>query len=179
MSDLKIVLTGPESTGKSTLALQLAEHFQGGVITEFARPYIAGLNRSYEYKDLELIAKRQIYELENFEFNSKNKIVFLDTFLIITKVWFEVVYKTCPEWIINEIGKSQVDLYLLCVPDLPWEKDEVRENGGEMREWLFKEYERNLIMFNFDYKKVDGLGSSRLDCAVKHVETLMSLKGVN
>lgn len=176
MSLLKIVVTGPESTGKSTLAEQLSNYFGGGLITEFAREYVSNLGRSYEYNDLILIAHKQIEELNTYVTDVKNGIVFLDTYLIITKVWFEVVYNTAPDWVTEKLLGSEIDLFLLCEPDLPWEQDGVRENGGEMRNQLFHEYEKNLIKYNLAYERVSGIGKARVDCAIRHVESLMAAR---
>lgn len=174
MPPLTIVLTGPESTSKSTLSNQLAQHFNGIVIEEYARKYITELNRPYNYTDIEEIAKKQVSDYINARILNPGAIIFVDTYLIITKVWFEVVYRTFPSWIEQELLKSKIDLFLLCAPDLPWEKDDVRENGGEMRNWLFNEYEKNLIKFNFDYRIVEGVGNARLNCAIKHVSSFLS-----
>jgi NadR type nicotinamide-nucleotide adenylyltransferase len=172
----KIVITGPESTGKSTLAEQLSKYFGEGLITEFARDYVSNLNRPYNYSDLVLIAQKQIEELDIYKAKVKDGIVFLDTYLIITKVWFEVVYKAAPEWITEKLLQSEIDLFLLCEPDLPWEQDGVRENGGEMRNRLFNEYEKNLIKYKLAYGKVSGTGRERTDCAIKHIESFISRK---
>jgi nicotinamide riboside kinase len=172
MSLIKIVITGPESTGKSTLAVQLFNYFGGGMITEFAREYVSKLDRPYEYTDLLVIAQKQMEELNTYMGKVNDGIVILDTYLIITKVWFEVVYNSAPKWITERLLESGIDLFLLCEPDLPWEQDGVRENGGEMRNWLFNEYEKNLIDLKLNYKRVSGTGKERVDCAIKYIETL-------
>lgn len=174
MASARIVITGPESTGKSSLTIQLANHFRGVYIEEFARNYIQNLNRPYQYEDVEIIARKQAEDFKSVDKNSP--LVFFDTYLIITKVWFEVVYKAFPQWIDDELRNSEIDLFLLCAPDLPWEKDDVRENGGEMRNWLFEEYEKNIIKYNFAYKIVNGFGKTRVSNAISHVEAYLGAR---
>ena len=175
MDPVRIVITGPESTGKSTLTFQLAQHFNGVCIEEFARSYIQNLHRPYNYEDIEIIARKQIEDFKKTE-KQHSKLFFIDTYLIITKVWFDVVYKNSPQWIEDELRNSKIDMFLLCAPDLPWEKDEVRENGGEMRNWLFEEYKKNIIKYNFAYRIVNGFEESRLNKAISHVEACLGLR---
>jgi NadR type nicotinamide-nucleotide adenylyltransferase len=166
---MKIVVTGPESTGKSTLAAQLADYYHTVYIPEYAREYIGHLDRPYEYTDLEHIARRQVDDIKTLA-PKANRFLFLDTYLIITKVWFDVVYKKCPQWVIDEIETSDIDLFLLCTTDLPWEPDTVRENGGEMREQLFHLYKAELEHFGFSYSIVEGFGKKRLNNAIFSIE---------
>ncbi|HEX2934016.1 MAG TPA: ATP-binding protein [Bacteroidales bacterium] len=168
-----IVVTGPESTGKTTLTKDLAKHYNTSYIPEYAREYIENLQRPYEYADLEIIAKRQVQDLKD-SVDKENGYLFLDTFLIITKVWFDIVYDECPDWIIDEIENCKVDLFLVCDTTLPWEPDNVRENGGEMREILFERYINELEAFNLPYEIVTGTGEDRIHSAIQHIQTLFS-----
>jgi NadR type nicotinamide-nucleotide adenylyltransferase len=165
-----IVITGPECTGKSTLAQDLAKHYQTTHIPEYAREYVENLSRPYEYSDVEIIAKRQVQDLKD-NMDKANGFLFLDTYLIITKVWFDIVYDECPEWIIDEIQNCKVDLFLVCDTSLPWLPDKIRENGGEMREILFERYINELEAFNLPYKIVTGTGEERLKSAIQHLQT--------
>lgn len=166
-----VVITGAESTGKSTLTEQLAAHFDTLFMPEIARSYVEGLNRKYTYDDVEQIAKLQVENLNNLV-TQQVPLVFVDTWLIITKVWFEFVYNETPGWLIDEIQKTKIDLFLVCDIDLPWIYDPVRENGGENRNILQNLYIKNIIEFGYNYKIVQGTNNDRLSNAIKFVEEL-------
>ena len=138
MSLIRIVITGPESTGKTLLSKQLAEHFKTDWIPEYAREYVENLDRAYTFEDVEKIAKKQI-ETDKQIFKKTNDLVFIDTWLIITKVWFTEVYKNVPDWIHEHIISSKIDLFLLCKPDIEWAEDPLRENKNK-RDYLFQKY---------------------------------------
>lgn len=171
---IKIAITGPESAGKSTLAKQLSEQFDGAFVPEFARDYVTNLGRAYTYDDVAIIAKQQIKEYDRAYrlIEHKQPIVFFDTFLIITKVWFEVVYGRCPVWLDENIRQKKMDLYLLCSPDLPWVADGVRENGN-IRSELFERYRSNLEHFGFRYEIITGCGATRTTTAIEKINTLL------
>jgi NadR type nicotinamide-nucleotide adenylyltransferase len=166
----RIILTGPESTGKTMLSTELAARFNMPFIPEYAREYILNLGRQYTYNDVVHIAKKQV-ELMEFYSAQKSEYLFIDTYLIITKVWFDKVFHRCPEWIDIEISKTINDLYLLCRPDIPWVPDRVRENGGHMREVLFDLYENELKNAGLNYAYVEGDGEDRIKNAILQINT--------
>lgn len=166
-----IVITGAESTGKSTLTEQLANHFKVPYIPEIAREYIEKLDRKYDYNDVEQIARLQVEKMDELK-QLDIPYIFCDTWLIITKVWFEVVFGKVPGWIEDEIRKTKIDLFLLCDTDLPWIDDPVRENGGENRLILQNIYKENIEKFEFSYKVVSGTNNDRFEIALKHISEL-------
>lgn len=168
---IKIVLTGAESTGKSSLAEGLANHYQTIWIPELAREYVEKLNRKYTYSDIEMIAKKQL-EIEK-KLPSNHSFVFFDTWLIITKVWFDFVYGKYPAWLHQAIQTSEIDLFLVCDIDMPWINDSVRENGGENRLKLHHIYLSELEAYGFNYKIVSGTGENRLQNAISFVDGLI------
>jgi nicotinamide riboside kinase len=166
-----IIITGAESTGKSQLTEGLANHFQLPFIPEFARSYIDNLERNYNYGDVELIAKKQVHELHEFQ-NKDLPWVLSDTWLIITKIWFEEVFGKSPGWLEPEIEKTKIDLFLVCDTDLPWEPDSVRENGGEKRFYLQQRYIETIVNYGFDYKIITGKYEARLQNALNQLKHL-------
>ncbi|WP_372773367.1 AAA family ATPase [Mangrovibacterium sp.] len=163
-----IVLTGPESTAKSTLSKQLADHFQGTRFPEYARSYLEGKSSAYCYHDVETIAKGQIQQYEN-ALVSEGEFVFLDTWLIVTMVWFEWAYGKKPAWLQNALIDYPIHLYLLCKPDIPWEPDPLREHGGEERQKLYNVYRQELLELGLPFVEVEGEGESRLQAAIEAI----------
>jgi nicotinamide riboside kinase len=161
---LAYVITGPESTGKSILTQQLAHAFNAIAEPEFARTYIESLNRKYQYSDVETIARQQIKQ-QRHHILQNTQLVSFDTGLIITKVWFEVVFNKCPHWLIEALNTIPIAGYLLCEPDLPWVPDNVRENGGHMRINLFNQYKAEIVRLNVPYAIINGVGNARLQNA--------------
>lgn len=166
-----IVITGAESTGKSTLTKALANYFDVPYIPEIAREYVENLKHHYTYYDLEIIAKGQI-EKYNLLTISNPRYLFIDTWLINTKVWFEEVYKKTPEWLLKALQEIEIDLYLVCDIDLPWVFDPVRENGGENRIRLQKKYLQNIQQLNSEFKIVSGKNEQRIQVALESLKLL-------
>ncbi len=165
----KVVITGPESTGKTTLAEQLARSLGTVWVPEYARGFVRNLGREYDYQDLLHIGRRQIEELTN-QYKGADQFVFFDTGLIITRVWFLERYQICPDFIDRAIREIAIDLYLLCRTDIEWVNDPVREHNGLDRERLFSRYEDELIHYGASYRMIEGRGESRLHNAIQALQ---------
>jgi len=161
-----IVITGAESTGKTTLTERLANHFSVPHIPEIARGYVENLHRKYTFSDVETIAKMQIDQFNRI-IKTDTPYIFIDTWLIVTKIWFDFVYNQTPDWLTKEIEKNKIDLFLVCDIDLPWIYDPVRENGGENRKVLQKNYIDTIINFGFKYEVVSGMDEERFNNAIQ------------
>ena len=163
-----VVVTGPESTGKSEISQFLAASYQTAFIPEYAREYITSLNRPYAYPDVERIARVQVEQFQQGR-NGKWPILFLDTFLIITKVWFREVFGKVPDWIDRELKAARIDLFLLCYPDIAWEPDPLRENPDPRRSELYRIYLGEIERLGVPCEIIRGHGSVRLSNAVNAV----------
>jgi NadR type nicotinamide-nucleotide adenylyltransferase len=169
---IKVAITGPESTGKSMLSEQLARHYNTVWVPEYARGYIDAINRPYNQQDILMIAKGQIRS-EQVYCQKAGSFLFCDTDLIVTKIWSEVKYQNCDEWILAKIIENRYDLFLLCDTDLPWEEDPQREHPHE-REYLFNLYKEELTAREFPFFVISGFGNDRLNNAIRVIETFFA-----
>lgn len=171
----KIVIIGPESTGKSTLCQQLAAHFNTDWVPEFAREYLLRNGTDYNYADLLTIAKGQLALEDRITQTANHQSqIFIDTDMYVMKVWCEYVFGKCHDFILEEIANRKYDLYLLCKPDLPWVKDELREYPDlETREKLFNIYKDILINQSTPWSLVEGNDEERLKAAINSVEKII------
>ena len=170
----KIVIIGPESTGKSILSEQLAEQYETAWCPEYAREFLMSNGKNYDYDDLLTIAKGQV-ALEDEYYsrleeqslpmleNGGHLPLFIDTDMCVMKVWCEFVYEKCHRFILDEIIKRKYDLYLLCNIDIPWVKDELREYPDlESRKQLYRIYKDIMINQTVPWVDISGSYSERL-----------------
>lgn len=165
---IRIAVTGPESTGKSTLTSQLAEYFNTIWVPEYAREYLSNLKRAYNEHDLLEIAKGQV-KLENKYISSSKKLIFYDTELLVIKIWSEHKYNRVHPWILSRCREIEYDLYLLTTTDITWEEDPQRENP-ERGAYFFSLFKQELEDKNSDYGIISGKGEQRLLKAIELIE---------
>jgi NadR type nicotinamide-nucleotide adenylyltransferase len=176
----KIVVIGPESTGKSTLCEQLADHYKTEWVPEYARQYLLKLGRPYNYNDLLIIAKGQLDLEDRICFSSKKSIIFIDTDMYVMKVWCEFVFGKCHSFILDEIVKRRYERYLLCNTDLPWVADELREYPDlESREQLYHMYRDLMINQDTSWVEIGGDYHQRLKLAVESVSKLTAANSLH
>jgi len=171
----KIVVIGPESTGKSMLCTQLAEFFKTDWVKEYAREYLISNGKEYTINDLDEIVKGQIRNEENAinQLDKSNNILFIDTDMYVMKVWSEYVFNACNNSILNEIVKRKYDLYLLCEPDLPWVADELRTYPDyKTRELLYHYYKEAMTHQQVPWININGDYEQRLQKSIKAVNGL-------
>ena len=178
----KIAIIGPESTGKSTLCEQLAEHYHTLWCPEYAREYLTEHGMMYTYNDLLTIAQGQVaLEDEYIELAignwqlAKGGIypLFIDTNMYVMKVWCDFVFGKCHQYILDQVAARKYDLYFLCNVDLPWTHDELREYPDlETRQELFEIYKRIMTNQLVPWVEISGGSEERFETAIRTVDAL-------
>ena len=177
-SIIKVTLYGPESTGKTTLAKELAEHFNTFWIEEFAREYLQEKldkhNAICDESDLLPIAIGQT-QLENNALEKANRFLFCDTNSLVTKVFSDIYYNHCTDELEEAARLHEYDLYFLTDIDVPWEDDGLRDSQ-EYRDNSFEIFEKALIDYQKPYILISGNKEERLAKAIQIVSDLEKAK---
>lgn len=164
----KIVLVGPESTGKSTLSKALSERLSCPMVSEQSRPYFSERNNKSTLEDIGIVAAMQLFGEEQQARHSKNGLLVCDTDTISMEVWSQLYFGSVPDWLleINSIPNEQ--LYFLMDIDIPWQPDPLREFPHRRQEH-FNLLEERLIRYGKKYKKISGLEGERLRETLKQL----------
>ncbi|MBO68593.1 MAG: hypothetical protein CL398_09810 [Acidiferrobacteraceae bacterium] len=172
---LRIVITGGECTGKTTLTHALAGKFGMPFSTEGAREYVNDVQRRLEFTDVELIAFRQIKN-ENTILTSESRIIFLDTDLFSTLIYSQLYFNQRPSWLVTYCHARKGDLYLLCSTDIPWVEDELQRDHrtSHERASAHELFVSTLAQAECTFAIIDGLGEDRLLNAVTAIEAYLA-----
>lgn len=168
MPNLKrILILGPESTGKSTLAEDLATHFGEPWVPEYAREYLENLDRGYRYEDMAMIGKGQTALEDKTAQNAKNYL-FCDTDLRVIHIWSEHRFGKTDPWVMEQMGQRKYEMILLTDTDLPWTPDPLREYPElEMRQYFLDKYLHLAKESGFPFHLISGNRDERLKKAIK------------
>ncbi len=168
----KIVVIGPESTGKSTLSAALGAALGADWNPEFARKYLDDLGRPYEEADLLQIALGQLREEDALLAKAADYLV-CDTDLYVLKVWSEAKYGACNPKILELIAGRRYDLYLLTYIDVAWEDDPLREHPlAEERQYFYHQYRDIVQQSGVPWADIRGNGGERLATALEAVRRM-------
>ncbi|MEO6230078.1 MAG: ATP-binding protein [Ferruginibacter sp.] len=179
------MVIGPESTGKSTLCVNLAAHYKTAWVKEYAREYLLTNGTDYTFENLLDVAKGQIALEEKATEDLTKKmsdpahrlpttqLMFIDTDMHVLQVWCEFVFNKCHNWILNRVVERKYDLYLLCNIDQLWVKDELREYPDlETREKLYKHYKEIMTNQQVPWVDITGNYDERLLKAIQAIDQL-------
>jgi nicotinamide riboside kinase len=168
---IRIVITGAESSGKSSLTQHLGEVFSLPYALEYARYHLETNGPEY---DLGLLLKmsRLHLDFQREKVSVSAPLGIFDTDLINYKIWAEEVFGCCPAEISAGIEHESNHIYILCRPDLPWEADPLRENPSDYQR-LFQRHRSEIIRLNRPYEEIGGLGQERTDNAEAALRRLL------
>ena len=169
---LKIVFTGPESSGKTTTTRLAAKHFNTYWLSEYSRTYLNKLNRSYVVSDLVKIAEGQLSSEREFEqYHTTQAYLFYDTSLLVIKVWSIFKYGFYNFELERLLRQNLPDIFFLCDWNIPWEFDPMRENPNE-RNILYHLYKKELAELNIPFFELKGTTTERLMCIKKTLQNI-------
>lgn len=173
--NLRIVLAGPESTGKTMLAELLARTFGVPLASEYARMYLEAHGPAYDY-DLLLDLSRGHRAHQRERVPESAPLGVFDTDLINYRIWCDVVYGRCHAEILDAMEAETNHAYLLCYPDLPWQPDPLRESEREL-DRLYDLHVREIERLGRPYEVIRGVGPARVECAEAAFRRLCDMGG--
>ncbi|BDD00996.1 AAA family ATPase [Persicobacter psychrovividus] len=171
---IKVLVTGPESAGKSTLCEHLAKTMQGAIwVREYARAYIDQLDRPYQESDLVKIAQGQIAS-EAEAVASGADMVISDTGMEVMKVWALHKYQRVDPWITQALSDRRYDLVILCKNDIPWAYDPQREYPDDVdRQFFMDLYMKEVKQHYGDFLLVEGELEDRVAAVQQAIAEIM------
>lgn len=168
----KIAIVGPESTGKSTLSAQLADHYQTVWVPEFARGYCEQLTEACSWQDEINMFYGQL-KLEQELLPQANNLLICDTTFITVKIWSDHVFGKTPQEVLDALPHHHYDLYLLMDIDMPWQEDPLRD-FPHLREHFMNIWHQELQGLNANYTLISGMGEERFQNAQAAINTFLN-----
>ena len=175
VSVLRVVVTGSESTGKTTLARDLAARYDTALAAEFSREYAQARGAPLDAGDVAPIARGTVRAADAAlaaAAASGRALVVLDTDLTSTLVYAWHYYGTAPRWVQDEARARRGDLYLLCHPDVPWVADSVRDRP-HLREQMHALFHQRLVTLGARVAHVFGSWDERVARAEAAIADLL------
>ena len=168
----RVVVIGPECTGKTTLARELADRFGVPWVPEFARAFVDRARRPVRFEDVDAIGRGQL-AAEDEARRRGGPLVVLDTDLVSTWVYSLHYYRDCPAWIEHAARERLSELYLLLGTDVPWVPEGYYREQPERREELYTLFERTLEGLGARMVEVRGTWDQRRAAAIAAIEKLL------
>ena len=168
----RIVITGAESTGKSTLAKALAEYYAEPCSAEFVRNYVDSHQRELKHSDLEPIAEGQL-AFEDAELEQAQRLILHDTNILSSMIYAQVYFDTDIDWVNDRFLERDYSLYLLCMPDMPWQADEGQRESPAARDDLHRHFKHQLERRHLPYVEIHGSKQARIRQATRAIAAIL------
>ena len=173
----RVVITGAESTGKTTLAQALADYYGEPWTKEFVRDYVEELDRELQPADLEPIARGQL-AAEDDKLEQAQRLIIHDTNILSSIIYAGHYFQVELDWVDKRFKERNYTLYLLCMPDIPWEADTGQRESPVVRALLHQTFKAKLNSLKLPYVEIHGPKEERLQKAVENIER-RTLKTLN
>jgi NadR type nicotinamide-nucleotide adenylyltransferase len=165
----KIAIVGPESTGKSTIAMQLAKYYQVPWVPEYARYYCEVLTEPCTLQDEVNMFHGQLALEQSVLAMTETDFIICDTTFLTVKVWSDAFFGQTPQIVLDALQKQPYDFYVLLDIDLPWQDDPLRDFPNQ-REHFMEIWHKELKALDANYKVVSGIGKERFKNAVEAID---------
>lgn len=172
---LRVVLTGAESTGKTTLARQLARQYDAEWLPEYVRGFVVAQGRLPALADVDAIATGHL-AAERTALQGQPDLIIMDTDLVSTCIYSEHYFGTCPGWVREAARDRHADLYLLAGADIPYESEPAQRDSAEVRTLLQRRFEAELRARGLRVVRLRGGVSERLATATKAIDALLDAR---
>ena len=168
----KIAIVGPESTGKSTMSIALAKHYNVAWVPEYARYYCASLTADCTLQDEVNMFHGQVALEDAVIETTASDFIICDTTFLTVKIWSDEMLGETPKIVLDALKTSPYDLYLLLDIDLPWEEDPLRD-FPHMREHFMEVWHKELKALDANYVVIDGI-ETRLQNAIEAIDEFLN-----
>ena len=168
----RIVITGAESTGKSTLAQALSNYYNEPWTEEFVRSYVDQIHRDLQIQDLNPIAEGQ-FALEDSGQEKARRLTIHDTNILSSIIYANYYFDTVLDWADDRFLERDYSLYLLCLPDIPWKADKSQRESPEAREQLHVLFKDSLDRLKIPYVEISGTKEERMMQAVDAISKVL------
>ncbi|MGE6385815.1 AAA family ATPase [Pseudomonas sp. NPDC078416] len=169
-----LVLTGPESSGKSWLAEEIQRQFGGVLVGEYVRQYIDEVQRDTVYADIDVIAHEQL-AWEDAARAIRPALLILDTHLLSNILWSRTLFNDCPAWLETALAQRRYDLHLLLSPEgVEWIGDGQRcQPDLSERQAFFEASRQWLVDYGQPFEVIGGSWRDRSERALQRVGQLL------
>jgi NadR type nicotinamide-nucleotide adenylyltransferase len=173
MDIFKVCIIGADSTGKTTLARNLAAYYGTAFVPEYAREFIEAHDGTFNFNDMPTIVEAQLLA-EAKQLSATHRVLFCDGSALANCIWSERYFGRSHPKVIELANASSYDLFLLTRIDVPWKADAIRDSKGH-RKWLDTRFEAELTKRGWRYVSIDGSWDRRFATSVRHVNELLNI----